>query len=836
MLHNSIINRLMWVMLCAIVSISFSVEAQTQKPQTGTPESKINSFILQNVTTIGNKMRAEGLTKAQAASRFRGGNVFIDDSAKIYVTVVTQSNKKAMAKQDILTVGGFISNEAEDLYYCWIPVEMILTFASSENILFIGNPPISYAKTGSVTSAGDAQLFADKARDLFYTTGVGIKVGTISDGMQYRGNSQQSGDLPSSLGWVDNAHEYEGAEGTALMEIIYDLAPGAELWFGAIGKRIMPNGSVTYDVPVNMANRIYSLENTGCKVIVDDIGWLTGTSWFEDREITGAIESFAFRGGTYVSAAGNFAQKMWAGATAPGSFQQRKWVTFSGADTNLSLTVSNAKMVRIFLQWADPWASSNEDFDLYLFQDNGFYSSSTTRSGMGISPEEIIQLEAAPNTTLNFTRKIRVEWYNYIAQSPEHIKILVVVDGSNATATLGYTTQNYHIYGHSAAQSAISVAAYNASTPNAIEPFSSRGPSVIVTTGNYTFERNMPTITATDGVETKIGRDGNFINPFTGTSASAPHVAAIAALYLARYPSHTSSQFRTAITTSASTLGSIGQGGQWNATSGYGKIHSYNAMIKGLTTLNSPQVTMNTEWRLVRITGTASISSGVVVTMPANITSLVEGSIAFGNTNSRLRVEGTLIIGESATVNPDNVDIIGNGRVVGGNFISVRVDQLDEQLYSFGSIGRWQYGTFNKYSVPDTFIAVNNSLHTLRALQNYKPGTTQKYNNWNQSSNVLNHQTFQVTSSNRDLKAYFKASQAGISIKTELIDAPSLTGNTYIEFKDPWLVIPGDSRFYDSPYGYRNLGMSAPFIPESSGVFLDINSKYKGVFLDQGGT
>ena len=54
-------------------------------------------------------------------------------------------------------------------------------------------------------------------------------------------------------------------------------------------------------------------------------------------------------------------------------------------------------------------------------------------------------------------------------------------------------------------------------------------------------------------------------------------------------------------------------------------------------------------------------------------------------------------------------------------------------------------------------------------------------------------------------------------------------------FKDPWLVDETDPVYNDPPYGYRNLGMSAPFEEVENGINnIGINTIYKGVFLNQG--
>jgi hypothetical protein len=108
----------------------------------------------------------------------------------------------------------------------------------------------------------------------------------------------------------------------------------------------------------------------------------------------------------------------------------------------------------------------------------------------------------------------------------------------------------------------------------------------------------------------------------------------------------------------------------------------------------------------------------------------------------------------------------------------------------------------------------------------------QKYNNWSNLSDVTNHHVFQINSGTPDLFSHFKATQDGIQVCTDLIDAPGNSGDN-VRLKDPWLVDTQDSLFYESPYGYRNLGMEAPFKSEQSGFTFGTSTKYKGVFLNE---
>jgi hypothetical protein len=128
------------------------------------------------------------------------------------------------------------------------------------------------------------------------------------------------------------------------------------------------------------------------------------------------------------------------------------------------------------------------------------------------------------------------------------------------------------VIGHAAVAEALSVAAANAATPDTIENFSSRGPATIIFPSQQS--RQVPNITGVDTVQTKVGQLGYFTNPFAGTSAAAPHVAAIAALVWAAKPSLTASGVVSAITSSSVDLSSSG----WDNTWGFGRADAYAAL------------------------------------------------------------------------------------------------------------------------------------------------------------------------------------------------------------------------------------------------------------------
>ena len=111
------------------------------------------------------------------------------------------------------------------------------------------------------TSEGVVAHRANSARTTHRVDGTGIGIGVISNGVRSLADRQASGDLPARV-TVLPGQAGRGDEGTALLEIVHDLAPGAELYFatGSGGQ-------------AQMAANIESLCEAGANVIVDDIGY-----------------------------------------------------------------------------------------------------------------------------------------------------------------------------------------------------------------------------------------------------------------------------------------------------------------------------------------------------------------------------------------------------------------------------------------------------------------------------------------------------------------------------------------------------------------------------------
>jgi len=827
----------LWL-LCIIIDATLLTAQQNID---STAERKMSSMLTKKFRHIKSDAAFRKLSSAEYKNKYSSKFLPVDSNGRMFLNITAIRNMDVVAN-NIVTWGGEIQYRGTMNLNAWVPLDKLTDLVTLDGVTFIDGPGQSFTKTGSAISAGDRQLLADSTRALFYSNGADIngtpvKVGVISNGMQYYANSQQSGDLPP-IGWVNNSNNFIGSEGTAMMEIIHDLAPGAGLTFGGVGKYINSNNDTISTTALDMANTINVLSTSAnCKVIVDDIGWITSQPWFEDGDISQAIYSFQSNGGTYVSAAGNDAEKMYTGQPSVKTGGRKNWVLFTSTDSALTFTLSNYKSITIALQWDELWGNASEDYNLYLYDNNWNLIDSSTvyQAGQGSYPQEWIGLTWS-NYLNNATFHIMVDYKGYyLGKSFKNIKILVLPEDINPDGSRSFTLTNGsstgHIYGHSAATNVISVAAYSAldQTPT-VESFSSHGPSLMFTFGNLGTEqnRNTPVITATDGVVTKVGKDGHFGGDslFFGTSAAAPHVAAVAALYYSRYPTHTSSQFISAITSSAKSISS-GTGGTWNSTSGYGKISAYDAIVKGMTTLNNPQVTANTTWNLNRITGTAAISAGKTVTIDANYTTLVEGTVNLGDANSKILIYGTLILTNSATVNPASGLVVEpGGRIVSPNMVNVSVTQLDESSTPFGTVGHWTFNRFDSAAVPYVFPSFNNTPERMRGQQYFKTGTTQKFQLWNSlSSRVINPDTFKTAVGQPNIiTSQFKtANNATLQASLE-----GVTPGGTLNLLDPWMIDTTDA------FGQRNKGMADWHRPVSySTNNIGTSTSHMGVLLSQ---
>ena len=144
----------------------------------------------------------------------------------------------------------------------------------------------------AVVSEGDAAHGADMARAARRVTGVGTKLCALS--RRRRLARRLAGGRRAARVDVLPDQAGDGDEGTAMLEILHDIAPGAELGF-----------ATAFTSDRQFADNIRALRfDAGCDVLVDDILYFN-ESPFQDGPIAQAVNDVTADGALYFSSAGN---------------------------------------------------------------------------------------------------------------------------------------------------------------------------------------------------------------------------------------------------------------------------------------------------------------------------------------------------------------------------------------------------------------------------------------------------------------------------------------------------------------------------------------------------
>ena len=477
-----------------------------------------------------------------------------DKNSRVLVDIAAKGDANALANE-LKAKGAEITGVYGRMISAIIPVAKISEFG---DLPALQNMKPSYkprTHAGKVTSQGDKAQRSDLARSLYGVDGLGVRVGVLSNSYNAQGGAAAgvaSDDLPADVNILrDYLTTDSDDEGRAMMEIIHDVAPKAT---GAFASANYGQAAFANDI-VRLAT------DAKCPVIVDDVYYFA-EPFFSDGVIAQAVDYVKnVKGVSYFSAAGNDGRAAYDNSFNPSTAEILG--PGNGTAHNFSRAGDAARYYQpiyipkggdflVSFQWDEPFFSASgvgakSDLDVYLVNSAGnivaYSASDNIKSG---DPVEVMYY-ANPTTSTSVTYYLVV--LKYDGPNPGRLHYLNFGYSGFYNVLNPYLGGQFSstIVGHSNAEGSISVAAarYDATpafgvNPAVTESFSSEGgvPVLFDKSGKrmgWQQVRVQPSITAPQGANTTFfypGDDyeGDGFPNFFGTSAAAPHAAAVAAL------------------------------------------------------------------------------------------------------------------------------------------------------------------------------------------------------------------------------------------------------------------------------------------------------------------
>jgi hypothetical protein len=528
--------------LCAVLGALGSYRsafAQNSTPTTG--YDKTGSPFLSS--TLNQLLETPPSLLADTASQF--GLQF--QNGRVLVTI--HLNDAASANDLVANLPAFfaeLSTQFDRWIDIWVPPSQLANLAASAGVQIVTEParvykfdqptlPLHTVQTvqkalavGTYLTQGVAASNAN-AWHAASITGTGVNIAVIDSFQDYTG-AITAGELPSTISFYPNLASLDLSDphGTAVAEIIHDMAPSAHLTFAST------TGSCT-----DMANLLVQLAAAGNQIISSSVGTMQcGAGDGNTANDPIALAAQTVRNtyhALFFQAAGNHARRHWVGTMT--DTDNDDYLEFTPGNEILLLndgfSIPNGYPIDGYLRW-NAWPATNDDFDILLLKKNSITSTwdfYDTWGGFQTGTQPPIESGFVTSDGGFFGMAI----YKYSASS-----INYVFDLFNFYWDFDAPIESRSLVGPATNANTVAVAALDSVAPYLRESYSSTGPT-LGPGGNLGTGLSKPVIAGYANVDTWSYGAGFF----NGTSAATPHVAGAAALVWSQYRCVSASTVKT---------------------------------------------------------------------------------------------------------------------------------------------------------------------------------------------------------------------------------------------------------------------------------------------------
>ncbi|HTQ80351.1 MAG TPA: hypothetical protein VMM92_10165, partial [Thermoanaerobaculia bacterium] len=541
-----------------------AVPPAAQKPA----PSKIAEIVRQRAAVLARTLSSRPLRRLAVpeVAALSDSALRVDAAGRLLLIFHAAQPTGEKEKRQLTDLGAWIERSTSDpelargqrglpnlgMIVAWVPYDQIDRAAGLSWVVAVTPAETPHFNVGSVTSQGVKLHRADVAQNAGFD-GTGVRIGVVSNGVVHLASAVASGDLPTGVTVQDAG---TGDEGTAMLEIVHDMAPKAQLYFHASGSNV-----------VSYVAALEALATAGVDVIAEDIAFDTEPA-FEKGIAAAELESLAGRGISVYGSIGNLgdahASRVRADGTGHGpdgydgpftgcTISPTDVVDLDpGPGTAFDLQIAPGSKATVVLQWSEPRQSGPShgggftDLDLFLLDASGKTCLAQASGTQGGGNGDTIEVLTYTNTTGN-TLSVKLA-VNRTASSGAVASPLIDLRWRGAGAVdptdrRGSIDPNENVTTLASTVAAASAAAGTDATQVPLESYSAGGPVHLESTtvcdhgaypcaqgvaGSIVFDGGGASWTAAD--EVSVSGAGGFPTTFGGTSASAPHAAGCDAL------------------------------------------------------------------------------------------------------------------------------------------------------------------------------------------------------------------------------------------------------------------------------------------------------------------